>query len=193
MYRRRRRQRFAKARRPSVQHITSTMNNSVLTVTSLTHFFANAGAYQLTGTAATTARESLSNREQENTIGSLVGSTTIDVSIRTITSPGTIEYVVFKRERQSSVPVAGTGLPADATVTASGLQSAYRTEMPGRVVHFGQIGVAENQPRVFKIKIPWSKFKMQTMRQGDWYGITIFNRNTTTCQIDVQTRYKEYR
>lgn len=168
------------------------MGQSPISGTQTTHIFANAGAYSTTGIATTTVATALSNREQENTIGSDIGNTTIDLTFRGASASGSYQIAVWKRERQNSVPVAGTGLPSNANIISFGLQSAMRTEMPGRVLYFDTIGVATGQPRSKKILINWKKFRLGKMRQGDFYGITIFNNGTTDGDIDIQTRYKEY-
>ncbi len=191
MFRRRRRRSRGRMSYPKkIQHYTNVIGESLTPNASLTHFFANAGAYQVTGTSLVTARTGVSNREQENTVGSKLGLCTIEISF-TPEGPGIIEYAVFKRERQSSIPSLGSGLPSNADILSSGLQTAQAVEMPARTVNYGQLAVASEQPRVRKLIINWDKFKMSSIRTGDWYGITIFNRSLTNTEVDVQVRYKE--
>lgn len=193
MYRRRRyRRRTVRKSIKSIQHITNVNAQSPATVTSTTHIFANAGNYATTGTASTTIYGALSNREQENTIGNHIGKTNITINFRAPSASGVFEIVVWKRERQSAVPTPGTGMPTDAVMNTRGCQTAFREEMPGRVVYFDSIAVAPEQPRVKHISIPWAKFRMSKIRTGDFYGITIFNRTTGSIFIDIYTRYKEY-
>lgn len=176
----------------SVQHITAVMGQSVVTVTSLTHIFANASTYLTTGVGVTTPYAGTANREQENQIGSKIGTTIISISARDLTASGILEYAVWKRERQPAVPVAGTGLPSNARMLAVGTQTAMREEMPGRILHYGKVAVAPEQPRAWTVKINWAKFRLQTIRTGDFYGITFFNRSADTIVVDVETRYKEF-
>ncbi len=166
------------------------MSQAVANINQLTHFLANASTYVVTGTGVTAPVFGTSNREQENSIGSKIGTTTIDISIRNIISDCVIEYVVFKRERQPAVPIKGTGLPSDTDCNTLGLQMAYRTEMPGRILQFGMFGVAPEQPRVKKLTINWSKYKLGVMHTGDFYGVTVFPRGSNV-SVDIQTRYKE--
>ncbi len=175
-----------------IQHMTAIIGQAPAVNASTTHIIANAGAYATTGVGSTVARSSLSNREQENQIGSLIGKATIDIGFREVTASGIAEIVVWKRERQPSVPVPGTGLPADATMTSLGTQSAFRSEMPGRVLHFSLVALTAETTRTKKIIMNWNKFKLAKIRQGDFYGITIFNRSATGLAFDMQTRYKEY-
>lgn len=197
MYRRRRRS-FRRAPRSyakSIQHVTASINAAPANNTATHHIMANAGAYSTTGTALTTVATALSNREQENTVGSKIGKTTIDLAFRNTadTINSIVDVVVWKRERQGAVPVAGTGLPSDANITSKGAQVAFREEMPGRVLHYSQVAISNSSPRVKKIVINWKKFRMQTIRTGDFYGVSVFNRGggaTFFCNIEV--RYKEW-
>lgn len=192
MFRRsRRRSRPRRRIRNSIQHVTAVMGQSPTSGTSVTHFIGNAGTYQLTGTDVQTATATLSNREQEYTIGSHLGTSTINITFRGASASGSYQIVVFKRERQAAVPINGTGLPALARIIAVGMQMAFREEMPGRVLHFQTVGIALNQPRALVLKIPWAKYKLSKMRSGDWYGISIFNQGTTDGEFDIQTRTKE--
>ncbi len=153
---------------------------------------ANAGAFTLTGTALTTARESLSNKEQENTIGSSIGRTTISIGCSDASTSGIVSVGVLKVERADSVPAANNFLPTNTEVGNEGLQGALRREQPGRVIFFDQYAIAADQPRVIHIKIDWKKYNMATIRQGDFYIIDVFNQGITGLTTDTQTRYKEY-
>lgn len=152
---------------------------------------ANAGAYANAGTAPTTARSSLSNREQEYEIGSHLGTTTINMAIRP-GSTGMYEYCVFKSERALAVPTNGNGLPSAASITTNGLQYEMRALHPGRVVHYGQCSVTADMGATRQIKVPWSKYKLSKIRAGDYYGIIVFHRGAgVNDDVDIQTRTKE--
>ena len=109
------------------------MNNTVATAIAQPFYAANAGAYTTTGTALTTVATGVSNREQENTIGSRIDYIRFDILLEPGTGvSGNLEYAVFKAERQSAVPALGTGLPTSAEVTTLGLQAAMRQYQPDR-------------------------------------------------------------
>lgn len=173
-------------------HLPSSIGNSVATSTAMVFIAGNAGAYATTGTALTTVATGLSNREQENTVGSIINSIIYDISLQPGTGAGgVIEYAIFKLERQSAVPTVGGTLPASATINTSGLQSAFRTLFPGRVLKFGMIPITEGTTAVKSIKGAYGKFKMAKIRTGDFYGIMFFNRTAQSVVISVQARYNE--
>ncbi len=116
---------------------------------------------------------------------------TIDIAIRGIVASGVVEVVVLKAERQPAVPTLGTGLPPQATITTDGLQKSARTYQPGRVIFFGQMATAPEQPRTMKIPAKWGKYKMAKIRQGDFYLVLINNRSGSTIIYDVQSRFRE--
>ncbi len=173
------------------------MGNNVAGGTSLTFFAANAGAYATTNSALTAARESVSNREQECTIGSKIFGVTFDITIQPDTTGtaagGAIEYVVFKIERSPVVPsdAINEGLPNDTDVGTLGLQAAFRRLQPGRVIKFGNIPFTEQITAVRTIHGSYGKFKMSTIRTGDWYGIMMHVRAANGPLISIQARYKE--
>lgn len=177
----------------SITHIPSSMGNGVAANTAMVFLAANAGALNITGTAATTAAYSLSNREQENTVGGIIDTITFDISFNNAMSASVIEYAVFKIERASAVPALGTGLPTSASILASGLQQALRIIQPGRVVKFGTLSIAPEQPATRHVVANFKKYRMNRIRQGDWYGIIIFNGSANSATISVQARYKEKR
>lgn len=192
MYRRfRRRNSAQRVHKKVIQHTTAGM--AQVQVTNAQHVFiiANAGALANVGTSAVTAIYGLSNREQEYSVDSELGRTTIDIGFSDITSDGTYEYVVWKRERQPLVPIVGAGLPSNADATSTGLQQSYRLEMPGRVYRFGKIALSKETPRVLKITMNWKKFKAHKIKSGDFYGITFFNRTGASVTMDFETRTKE--
>ena len=178
--------------RPSIMHLPSQIGASPGTGAQDLFIFANAGAYVLAGTALTTAATSLSNREQENTIGSKIGTTTIDLSITTNLATQ-FEIAVMKIERERVVPVPNDALPTNAEILTLGLQAAARQRQPGRVVHFSVLSIAAEQPRTKRIRINWRKYKMGTIRTGDFYLIIVFNRQGGASDVDYHVRYKEYK
>ncbi len=173
-------------------HKPSSMGNSVATSIAAVFIAANAGAFANTGTGLTTARESLSNREQENTIGSKINSIIFDLTFQPGTGAGgAIEYAIFKAERMSAVPSLGAGLPTSATINTSGLQAAMAVEQPGRVIKYGQVPISEGTTAVRSLKGAFAKFKLSTIRTGDYYGIIVFNRTAMSVVTSFQARYRE--
>lgn len=164
------------------------MGNSIITNDQLVTFIGVA-TQQADGTI--TANRLDTDRGTELSSGALVGKTTINVGmIPAAGSKGYFEYVVFKAQRQAVTPVKGTfPIPADADVITSGLQQLYRLSMPGWVIQYGQWSVSAEFPMTRKITIDWSKFKMDKTRDGDFYGITYFNRTGGTVTFDWQARY----
>lgn len=189
---RRRRRSAPRSYRKTIQHVTSVMAQNPGNNLSVTHIIGNAGAYAFTGTSAATIVTAGSNAEQEYVIGSNLGRTTINLGLRNTAAPHTVDVIIWKRERQSTTPVPGTGLPTDANILSVGGQMAFRQEMPGRVLYYNRISLSLGTPRNVKIVINWSKYKLSKIRQGDWYGITIFNRaGAATFFADIETRTKE--
>ncbi len=176
-----------------IMHLSSTIGNAMTALGSLTFFAANAGAYVTTATVLTAAREAISNREQENTIGSKIFGITFDIIIQPAADlvGGALEYVVFKIERAFATPVSGTGLPTDANILTLGLQAAFRQIQPGRVIKYGAIPYTEQTTAVRTIRGSYGKFKLSTIRTGDFYGIMLFNRAANTPIVSIQSRYKE--
>lgn len=171
-------------------HVPSTMEQAIaLDVMGLV-FAVNPSI--LTGGSATTNIEG-SDRDRTVTVGNSVGSIQFDVSLRLITAPGTVEFIVFRAERFSVTPAVGTDpIPSSADVTSQGSQQAWRMAMPGRILHFSQISVTPETVRAVKIRVNPAKFRMAKVRPGDFIGIAIFNRSSGTLTFSVQMRYKEF-
>ena len=163
------------------------MGNSILTNDQLITFVAVSTVPA--GTSMATSRLD-TDRATEVSSGALVGRTTISIGMVPGATSGYLEYVVFKVQRSHVTPVKGTDpMPSDASVISAGLQQMYRQNMPGWVIQYGQIPISAETPRVKDIKIDWNKFRMAKVRDGDFYGITYFNRTASTITFDWQARY----
>ncbi len=191
MFRRRFRRTRRKFQGKAIQHIVASIGNAQAANTQL-HFVAtNAGAFATIGTSATTVATALSNKEQEVVIGSKVNFVTFDVT-STCAAPAVMEYAVVKVERSvNSPPAVATELPTSAIVLAQGLQKSMREWQPGRVLHFSTRAGAEYQPISHQIKVNFKKFRMPTIRQGDWLMLIVNNRSAGVSTTNVQCRYKE--
>lgn len=170
-------------------HLVSVINQVVTTNTSLTVVLANAGAFLLTGTAATTVATGLSNKEQENTVGNRINTIIINCAFRQAVSAAIVSYTIMKIERANVVPAPGAGLPADAAVLTNGMQQQDRLFQPGRIIKYGTVAIAPEQPVSISLKADFAKYKMGKIRQGDFYLIRFFNRSGDTLIIDVEARY----
>lgn len=171
-------------------HIPSSMANILEgTNTSVVFFAAIPANYGVTGSALTSDRFEQVDRLQQVAIGTEINSIIFTVTLRNITASASVEYAIFKIERSNQVPdTDNISLPNDASITTEGLQSAMRRFQPGRIIKFGVVGVAAEQPRVLSLKANYKKFKMSKVRTGDYYGIIIFSRGTSSV-IDFQARY----
>ena len=177
--------------RPRIQHSPASIGNSVLTNDQLVTF--HGVSTVVAGTSAATSRVD-SDRAVELSSGSKMGNVTIDVGFRSILDEGFVEYIVFKAQRQFTTPVKGTDpLPSDTEVIAAGLQQEYRLRMPGWIIQFGMIPVAPETANKKTIKINWNKFRMGVVRDGDFFGVTYFNRTGGAITLDWQCRYFEYK
>ncbi len=108
-------------------HLPSSMSNNVNASTSVVFFAATAANFATTGNALSGDTFEQADRLQQNVVNSTISNIIYSVSIRDITSNGTIEYSVFKIERANAVPTAdGVTLPNDALTLTQGLQSAVR-------------------------------------------------------------------
>ncbi len=189
---RRRMSRKPRKQYKKIMHLPSTIGNAVVSVTQLNFIAANAGAFVTTATVLTAARESISNREQENTIGSKIFRIVYDIIIQPATGVGgALEYAVYKIERAAAIPVPGAGLPTDANILTLGLQAAFRQIQPGRIIKYGAIPFTNETTNVRTIVGNYSKYKLQGLRTGDFYGILLFNRSAQAPVISVQSRYNE--
>lgn len=194
MFRRRHRFRSRRNRGTvnSVTHVPSSMNNIIQPADTLVFFASVPANYPVTGTPVTNDTFEQADRANLTPIGARITRITFDVSIQDITDQGTIEWAIFKIERAPTVPALGNQLPLSAEISVQGLQQAMRQYQPGRVIKFGQLSVASEQPRSFRAIGRFGRFRMQANRTGDYYGIIIFNKTGGTPIISVQARYKAY-
>ncbi len=193
MFRRMRRGRSTRPARKSVQHFTCSLANVIVTTGALVLNCANAGAMSLTEASNVVPIYATSNKQQEVTVGSQIGRTTFDIGIRGATTSGILEYMVFKVERANTIPALGAGgLPTAAQILAGGMQCTMREFQPGRCLEFGLLAYTADTTRTKKIVTNWKKFKMATLRQGDFYGIIYFNRGGGSVTVDSYCRFKEW-
>ncbi len=184
-----RRGRVRSAPRPRIQHSPASMGNTILTNDQLITFF---GVAAVTAGSSASSTRTDSDRATGLSSGSKIGTVTIDVGATLISEEGYIEYMVFKAQRQDVTPVKGTfPIPSDGEVIAGGLQQTYRMNMPGWCIKYGQIPMSSQTPRTFKIRVNFAKFKMATVRDGDFFGLTLFNRSGASITLDWQARYWE--
>ncbi len=146
------------------------------------------------GVSATTGRLD-TDRDREVSNGEKVGFTRFTLQFEpNTTAHGSIEYVLFKAERQATTPVVGTfPIPTSATADGQGIQQAFRLNMSSWVCKFGAFAIAGEQPIVRTVTINWNKFKKATVKDGDHYGIALFNRCDGTVNFSVQMMYKSWR
>ncbi len=171
-------------------HVPSSMANNVTSSASVVFFAAVPANYAVTGTLLTSDTFENSDRQQNCPIGCEIPFIVYNVFTRAITSDGIVEYAIFKVERASSVPTTDNVLlPDNTTISTQGLQAAMRQYQPGRVLKYGALAVAAEQPRQISLGMSYSKFKMAKMRTGDYYGIILFNRNGAGVTLDIQARY----
>ncbi len=190
-YRRRSRiRRRAGPRKASIQHIPSSMGNTILTNDQLLTFQA---VSTVRAGASLTSDRMETDRLTEVGNGSIIGEITVTVAMFPGASNGYLEYVCFKAERQGSTPVKDTfPIPTDAEVLASGLQQMYRSNMPGWIMKFGTIPYTPETIHTRDIKFAPAKFGKGKVRDGDFYGICFFNRGASSITFDWQARYKSY-
>ncbi len=193
MFRRGRRRVSLGRRKTGIQHYHCSLAQSIAAGVMINLNCINAGSYSVVGTDEDTVRTALSNKQQECTIGSEIGRTTIDIGLRTATASGIVEYAVYKIERSTAIPAVGAlNLPASADVSSGGLQCEMRNHNPGRILEFGQIAYTAETTRTKKLNINWKKYRLATIRQGDFYGLVFFNRGPSAVVIDVYCRFKEW-
>lgn len=175
---------------PRIQHSPASMGNGVGGSTGV--IFYPVIPDQDAGTAASASRL---NSDRDNTVsaGSKVHSITVDITTQA-TGNGPMEVLVFKAERQDTVPVIGTfPIPSNAAVLADGAQQSFRMNMPGWVMRFHVWPTANQTPTIRKVRIPLRRFRKSSMRDGDYVGVYVFNRTTNTVEVDFQARYYEYK
>ncbi len=186
-----RRRRSPSKSRTRVQHSPSTMVDSI--VANDQNVVLAVVPRQDAGSSATASRRDTLDRDRTVGVGSVVGTIDFDIGFNAVTNEGFVEYVIWKAERQPSTPTVGTfPIPSDADCITSGLQQLYRMNMPGWVMQFGMIPVAAELPTTKHLKCKLGKFKKGKIRDGDYIGITLFNRTGADLNHTTQMRYYEY-
>jgi len=188
------RRRRSRPIRPSTIHIPSEMGISISANNS------NAGVVLATtgfnvGESAQSTVNVAANRDQLVVTGSKLGQMTVHIVARGAgqSGSGVLEYAFFKVERSAQVPTSTSGqLPGATEILNDGLQQAERIHNPGRVIHFGLIAFAGQQPGVRVIKLPWAKFKLAGVRVGDYYMLHFFSRGDAV-EVDYHCRFKEFK
>ncbi len=166
------------------------MNQNLVSNTGTAFFASITASYNQTGTLLTSDTFENADRTQQTPIGADVNFIVYNISIRAGASASIIEYAIFKIERASGVPSLNNGLlPDDVTIQTQGLQSAMRQYQPGRILKFGQVAIAAEQPRALSLSGNYRKFRFAKQRTGDYYGIVIFNRGDDAVTLDIQARY----
>ncbi len=99
----------------------------------------------------------------------------------------------YKAERQFTVPAVGVNpIPTSSECDTEGVQQAYRRNMPSWVVKYVSVAVSGESPKVLNIVIPWAKMHKGVMKDGDYYGLGIFNRTNAAVDFDVEMMYKSW-
>lgn len=179
-----------KTYKSSIQHVPSSIGNSILTNDQLITFQAVA---TVTAGSSLTSNRMETDRLTEVGNGFIIGNMTVTVAMFPGSSNGYLEYIVFKAERQGSTPVKGTfPIPSDAEVLSSGMQQVYRSNMPGWIIKYGTIPYTPETIHTRDIKFSFTKFGKGKVRDGDFYGVAFFNRGASTITFDWQCRYKSY-
>lgn len=145
-----------------------------------------------TGQSAATTTFATANRDTFVPVGSIVPSLIMNLTARENNTEGMLEYIIFKVERANAVPTsANSQLPSAADISTQGLQQAMRTHQPGRVIRFGILPFAGEQPVATSFKINLAKFKFSKFRQGDYLMIQFFARGSAVT-VDYHLRGNAY-
>ncbi len=179
-------------RKVSISHVPSTMDQTF--GTNILSLIFSTVSTVVAGVSATTGRLD-TDRDREVSNGELVGRTTYTIQAEpSTTAIGTVEWMIFKAERQATTPVVGTHpIPSSADVDGQGIQQAFRLNMSTWCCKFGAFPVTPEVSVVKNITINWAKFKKATVKDGDFYGLALFNRTIGIIDFSVQMRYKSYR
>jgi len=189
------RRRSARKKTNVIMHLPSAQNQVLSENTSVIMYAAVPANYGIIGTALGQDMFEQVDRSQNVAIGSHIDTIIYNIGIRDSTVPGIVSYAIFKVERAHEVPTAnGILLPTDAQIFAEGLQQAMRRYQPGRILKYGQIAVAAEQPRTLSLKGNYKKFRMSKVRTGDYYGIILFNKAAVggSISMDLEGRYQSY-
>ncbi len=146
--------------------------------------------------AAGSASSNIEAQDKDRTVnvGHHVGRLNIDVTIRSTTTNGVIEFCVFKVERADSTPALGTHpIPSTAEILSQGMQQACRLANPGKVFHYSKRPYTGDMNLTHKIIVSPAKYKLSKLKAGDHWMMLMFNRSTGgTITYDFEARYKEY-
>ena len=185
------RRRIRRSPSPRLQHSPATIGSAPT---------ANTGTLVLitapntnAGSSATSARQDNQDRDRTVAVGHRVGKITINLAFRGIGVSGYSEVVVGCARRQQATPAKATApFPSDATCASVGSQQAYRMDQPGWVYRFSQIPLTTETTTVKTITVSPSKFKADTIRDGDYWYCWVFNRTGGNITFDIQMRYYTY-
>ncbi len=168
------------------------MGNAPANNVGLVHVLAH--SQQLAGGSMTASRTGGEDRTTEVDNGRKVGNMTIDFALTPLAATkGYYEYCLVKYERSFSVPVIDVDpVPSSADIITGGLQREARSLAPGYVVQFGTIPCTAETNVSRKIRVSWSKFGKETVRDGDYFVLIFFNRSDAAGIYDLQIRYKTY-
>ncbi len=145
--------------------------------------------------AAGSASSNIEAQDKDRTanVGHHIGTLNLDISIRTTTADGVVEFCILKVERADTTPVIGTHpIPSSSEVNTQGMQQACRLANPGKVFHYSKRAYTTEISFVHKIKVSPAKFKLSKLKAGDHWMMIINNRSANSCVFDFEARYKEY-
>ncbi len=187
------RRRFRRPRRKmgnSVIHVPSTIGGTLVANTAQAIVIVSPSIF-----AAGSASSNIEAQDKDRTVnvGHHVGSLTLDLSIRTTSADGVIEFCILKTERGDTTPIIGTHpIPSSSEITTQGMQQACRLANPGKVFHYSKRAYTIEISFTHRIKVSPAKFKLSKLKAGDHWMLIINNRSANSCVFDFEARYKEY-
>lgn len=190
-YRMRRRGRRRSRPRYVITHIPSSIGNTVPGFDSVIFYAAIAANYATTGTSLSADMYENVDRLQNVTPFASISPIIFNLAFINKESESFVSYAIFKVERSTQVPnTDGVILPLNTEIVTEGLQQAMRRYQPGRIIKYGKVAISTGQPVALSIKADFGKYKMGTLRTGDFYGIIIFNSSLEPIDVDIESRYK---
>ncbi len=172
-----------------VVHVPSSMSNSPGANTGIIIIAVTPSIFA--GASATTDLSGFEDRDRTVTVGKSVKSIKFDVTVRNPLASGDIQCIVFKIERALTVPVLGVGsIPSSGQMNSEGAQQAWRLRNPGRVLYYGHIPFTPETTRNKVFRVPVAKYRMAKVRPGDTIGLCIFNKSSSSANVDVEMLYK---